>query len=99
MGEKAILKRLIFTEKSSRLLERHNKYTFEVDSFITKIQIRWIVEKIFRVPVRSVNTLRQRPTTNRMNGFNRVKRAVVSVEKGSKIRLTLSENESALLWI
>lgn len=94
-----ILKRLIFTEKSSRLLERHNKYTFEVDSYITKIQIRWIVEKIFRVPVRSVNTLRQRPRTNRMNSFNRVKRAVVSVEKGSKIRLTLCENESALSWI
>lgn len=94
-----IFKRLIFTEKFNQLLERYNKYIFEVDSFITKIQIRWIVEKIFRVPVRSVNTLRQRSTTNRMNGFNRVKRAVVSVEKGSKIRLTLSENESALLWI
>jgi ribosomal protein L23 len=96
-----IIKRLIFTENASRLLEQHNKYTFEVDSYLTKIQIRWIVEKIFAVPIRRVNTLRRPPTINRIGNFNSVcrKRAVISVDKGKKIRLTLSKNESSLFWI
>ena len=92
-----IFKRLIFTEKFNQLLERYNKYIFEVDSFITKIQICWIVEKIFRVPVQNVNTLCRQLIINRMNNFNRVKRAVISIEKRNKIRLILCENEFVLL--
>jgi large subunit ribosomal protein L23 len=94
----SIVKRLVFTEKATQLLEQHNKYTFEVDRHLTKIQIRWLVEKMFRVSVESVNTLRLPPVINRVGNFYRArqKRAVVSLGNGRNIKLTLSKNELVL---
>ena len=92
----SIVKRLVFTEKATQLLEQHNKYIFEVDYHLTKIQICWLVEKMFRMSVENVNTLCRQLIINRMNNSNRVKRAVISIEKRNKIRLILCENEFVL---
>lgn len=83
------IKRLVPTEKATRILEIYNRYTFEVDSNLTKIQIRWIVGKIFAVPVQSVNTLRLPPTMNRSGRFRNAqcKHRIVSLKKGRKINL------------
>lgn len=92
------IKRLIFTEKFTQLLEQYNIYTFEVNSYLTKIQIRWLTVKVFIVPIRNVNTSRIAPATSRMKNFYRMRctRAVVYVKQ--KIGLTLSGNDTLLFW-
>jgi ribosomal protein L23 len=96
-----IIKHLIFTENVNQLLERHNKYIFEVDYYLTKIQICWIVEKIFTIPIQYVNTLRQPLIIDRIENFNPMcrKRVVISIDKEKKIRLILCKNEFSLFWI
>jgi len=85
------VKRPVFTEKTTRLLEKYNQYVFDVDPRIKKSQVRVVVEKIFGVPVRSVNTYRiPRRSRNFKSsiGFlpNR-KRAIVSLRSIEKILL------------
>nr|YP_009139322.1 ribosomal protein L23 [Lepidodinium chlorophorum]BAR72296.1 ribosomal protein L23 [Lepidodinium chlorophorum] len=96
-----IIKRLVFTEKATKLLEQHNKYTFEVGCYLTKIQICWLVEKMFNVPVLNVNTFRLPLIINQIKNFYRIrrKRAVVYLEKKRNIQMTLSRNESVLFWV
>jgi large subunit ribosomal protein L23 len=55
-----IVKRPIITEKSNRSDEKLNQVVFEVDGRATKHQIKEAVEKIFKVKVLKVNTLRLR---------------------------------------
>jgi len=83
------IKGLVFTRKSSALLEKYNKYTFEVADHWTKVHVRWVVEKIFSVPVANVNILRLPPIINRKKKFNRVKRkrAVVTLNPNRQITL------------
>ncbi len=60
-----ILKRPIITEKSLRLAETENKYTFEVDPNATKNQVVAAVEELFSVNVLGVRTIKLQPTTRR----------------------------------
>ena len=97
----SIVKRLVFTEKATQLLEQHNKYIFEVDYHLTKIQIRWLVEKMFRMSVENVNTLCLPLVINQVKNFYRVrqKRAVVYLDNERNIKLTLCKNEFVLFQI
>jgi len=52
-----VIKKAISTEKASRLKERENKYTFEVDMDATKTDIKRAIETLFKVKVLKVNTL------------------------------------------
>jgi large subunit ribosomal protein L23 len=54
-AREVILKPVV-TEKSLRLSERTNAYTFEVHRKANKVQIRAAVEAIFKVEVESVRT-------------------------------------------
>jgi large subunit ribosomal protein L23 len=53
-----ILRKGIITERSVKLQEKQNQYTFEVALKANKIDVRRAVETLFKVKVLSVNTMR-----------------------------------------
>lgn len=83
-----IIIRPIVTEKSSSLMEQ-NKYTFEVHKSANKIQIRQAIQEIFKVKVKSVNTLNVPSKPKRMGAFigktRSWKKAIVSLPEGQRI--------------
>lgn len=75
------VKNFVLTEKSVRLVE-NDRYTFDVDSKLTKPQIKKIVEEFFQVQVSAVNTHRL-PCSSK----KRYKRVIITVKPGSSISL------------
>jgi large subunit ribosomal protein L23 len=88
-----IIKRPVFTEKATRLLEKSGQYVFDVDSNLTKPQVRFLIEKRFSVRVSTVNLHRIPPKKRRggiSSGFLPVfKRAIVTLAHGKEISLYL----------
>lgn len=54
--KKYILIRPIVSEKSERISERNNQYSFVVDKRANKIEIAKAIEEMYNVGVESVNT-------------------------------------------
>ncbi len=88
-----IIKKPIITEKTLRLANTQNVYTFEVAKTTNKNQIKEAVEKIFEVKVLAVNTV-MRSKKNKKTGRRRLqvsmpktKKAMVTVKKGQTIKL------------
>lgn len=53
-----IIKRPIITEKNTRVQEKLNKYTFEVDVKATKMQVKEAIKELYpEVTVVAVNTI------------------------------------------
>lgn len=81
----------VLTEKSTQGSEQ-NKYTFNVSLDAKKPEIKKAVETLFKVKVKSVNTLLQKGKTKRFRGVmgTRVdrKKAVVTLVEGSSIDMT-----------
>ncbi|MDR1412866.1 MAG: 50S ribosomal protein L23 [Actinomycetes bacterium] len=84
----------IVSEKSFDLIERENRYTFEVAKFATKPQIASAVEEIFDVKVMKVNTLnvtgkprRVRVAKGKTRGW---KKAIVALSDGDTIEMFTS---------
>jgi large subunit ribosomal protein L23 len=50
-----IIKYLVFTEKSTRLLEKNGQYVFDVDPSLTKSRVRFLIEKRFSVRIFTIN--------------------------------------------
>ena len=79
----------VITEKTLRLAERHNTYTFRVRATANKVQVRDAIERLFGVTVEGVRT------QNYIGKFRRVgrytgatpnwKKAVVKVKEGDTI--------------
>ncbi len=46
----------VITEKTLRMAERHNSYTFKVRSTANKVQVRDAIERLFGVAVVGVRT-------------------------------------------
>ena len=86
-----VLKKPVLTEKSLKLMEEQNKYTFDVDVHANKIEIRHAVEKLFGVKVVSVNVMNIPAKEKRMGRFvgktNRRRKAIVKLAEGEKIDL------------
>jgi large subunit ribosomal protein L23 len=82
-----ILKRPVFTIKTTYLVEKFNRYVFEVDRKLTKPQIRFLIEKVFSVTVYSVNTYRRKykKRFSKRKIGSTVKRAFVSIPDSQKI--------------
>jgi len=84
-----VLIRPLITEKTLRLAERENAYTFQIRPSANKVQVRDAIERIFKVGVMEVRT------QNYMGKFRRVgrytgatpnwKKAVVKVKEGDSI--------------
>lgn len=82
-----IVLRPIITEKSMDGL-KDKKYTFEVAKDANKIEIKKAVEELFKVDVKSVNTINVRGKNKRMGvhtGLTRSwKKAIVTLDEKSK---------------
>ena len=84
------IKSIIRTEKGTAMLSM-NKYIFDVSPKATKHQIKYAVEKIYKVHVKNVNTLKMRGKVRRLRYKEGKtpdwKKAVVTLKPGSKIEL------------
>lgn len=89
MDARDIIKGPIVTEKSMKLKDDFNKYTFKVDKKANKIQIKQAVEEIFKVKVLKVATINVLPKRKRVGqhvGYTPAyKKAICQIEKGQKI--------------
>ena len=86
-----VLRRPLITEKAT-LVGEYNQITFEVALDATKPEIKSAVEKLFKVKVTAVNTLRQNGKTKRFRGRpgkrNDYKKAIVRLAEGDSIDVT-----------
>ena len=87
-----IVKKLLVTEKGTRLKESANQYVFEVDPKANKLEIRRAVEQQFNVKVADVNTMARPGKAKRLRtmSYGRTpewKRAVVTLQAGQTIEL------------
>lgn len=89
-----IIKRVLLTEKGSRLAEEQNKYLFRVAKTANKVEIKRAVEELFSVRVMAVNTMcrkgkKKRERTAHFGTTSDWKRAVVTVHEEDKEKLSL----------
>ena len=86
-----VLRRPVITEKAT-LVGEYNQVTFEVALDATKPEIKSAVEKLFKVKVTGVNTIRQNGKTKRFRGRpgkrNDHKKAIVRLAEGDSIDVT-----------
>jgi len=85
-----VLKSPLITEKAARLGEQ-GTYTFKVDTAANKIEIRSAVEKMYKVEVETVRTVRVPGHTirrGRITGWHPgYKKAMVTLQEGHKIEI------------
>ncbi len=86
-----ILRRPVITEKST-LIGEHNQVAFYVPLNANKFEVKTAVEKLFKVKVTAVNTLRTKGKVKRHRGRlgKRVdtKKAIVTLAEGDTIDVT-----------
>jgi large subunit ribosomal protein L23 len=84
-----IIRRPLVTEKTVLLKEEANQFAFEVDRAANRIEIRYAVEKIFKVKVVSVKTIQVKGKTKqkgRIIGKRKDwKKAIVRLLPGERI--------------
>ena len=89
MESRDIIQAPIITEKSMKLKEEFNKYTFKVAKAANKVQIKNAVEEIFKVKVLSVATINVLPKRKRVGqhvGYTAAyKKAICKLAEGQKI--------------
>ncbi len=89
MEARRIIKKYLTTEKSATAKETQGKYTFEVDRWATKHQIKEAVEKLFNIDVASVHTVVMPGKVKRLGRFAgktpRWKKAIVEVKGEARI--------------
>ena len=89
-----IIKKVLLTEKGTRLTEEQNKYLFRVAMNANKMEIKRAVEELFNVRVMAVNTMRRKGKMKRQRtahaGMTSAwKRALVTVNAEDKDKLNL----------
>jgi large subunit ribosomal protein L23 len=93
--ETIIRRPIMLTEKSNRLRE-HNQYVFDVARTANKIEIKDAIQKLFKVSVIDVNTMRYRGKERRMGrGYAKLqnwKKAVITLKDGDEIQFFESES-------
>lgn len=81
----------VITEKST-MISQHNQVTFRVPLDASKPEIKAAVEKLFKVKVTAVNTLRVKGKTKRFRGMlgrrSDIKKAIVTLAQGERIDVT-----------
>jgi len=81
----------IVSEKSMRLMQENNTYSFQVAKKVNKIEIKKAIQEIFNVKVNNVNTMNVRGKKRRL-GRNEGKRpdwkkAMVKLDEGDEIEI------------
>lgn len=81
----------VITEKAT-LASEHDQVIFHVAPTATKPEIRFVVEELFKVKVKAVNTINVKGKTKRFRGIkgkrSDVKKAIVTLEDGHSIDVT-----------
>jgi len=84
-----IIRRPLVTEKSTQQKEKSNQYAFEVDPKANKIEIQSAIERLFKVKVFQVRTVR---VLGKMKRLGRKygkrpdwKKAIVTLKEGDRI--------------
>jgi large subunit ribosomal protein L23 len=84
-----IVLRPLITEKATHLSERHNAYTFEVNSKANKTEIKEAVEALFNVKVADVRTQNRRGKLRRyrlkVGRMRNWKKAIVALHDDYRI--------------
>ena len=80
----------VITEKSAKGADK-NVYTFKVAKTATKTEIKWAIEKAFKVNVLKVNTLVTKPKDKRVGKYTgktkTYKKAIVTLKDGETIEI------------
>ncbi len=80
----------VVTEKSSELAS-HGVYVFKVAKSANKVQIKNAIESLFKVKVKSVNTLNTKSKKKRVGRYTgktkTYKKAYVTLENGQAIEI------------
>lgn len=91
MNPYEVLTRPLLSEKSNKLRESGNKYTFHVAIKATKTDVKKAVEKMFSVKVAAVRTMVTRGKVKRRGNnvakLSNTKKAIVTLIEGGKIAL------------
>ena len=87
-----VIKRILLTEKGTRLSEEQNKFLFRVAVDANKVEIKRAVEELFEVRVMAVNTMcrkgkKKRARTAHFGKTSAWKRAVVTLHEDDSINL------------
>jgi large subunit ribosomal protein L23 len=87
-----VIKKILLTEKGTRLSEEQNQYLFRVAREANKVEIKQAVEALFNVRVKAVNTMRRkgkkkRQRTAQFGTTASWKRAVVTLHEDDSINL------------
>jgi large subunit ribosomal protein L23 len=98
---KRILLRPVITEKSDKLVNKSNKYTFRVEKSVNRLEVKAAVQEMYGVNVLSVNTLiiagktKSRSTkTSVLRGMtSSYKKAIVQLAEGESIDIFGSSTE------
>lgn len=81
----------VITEKST-LVAEENKIIFRVPLTATKPEIKEAVERLFKVDVTKVNTMRQKGKTKRFRGIigrrPDYKKAIVTLKEGQSVDIS-----------
>lgn len=82
-----VLIKPVITEKTAGLMDKENKYTFDVLPSANKFEIKNAVEKMFDVKVDRVNVMNVKPKSKRVGRYEgktkRRKKAIVSLKEGT----------------
>ncbi|MCX7846147.1 MAG: 50S ribosomal protein L23 [Dictyoglomaceae bacterium] len=85
-----VVLRPIISEKSTDL-SKYGKYVFEIARDANKIDVRRAIEEIFKVKVKKVAIINEKPKLRRLGmsqGYTSVrKKAIVTLQPGYKIEL------------
>jgi len=91
MEQYEIIKKYLLTEKTTKLKDEENKYTFAVDRRANKIEIGKAVEKLFKVKVVDVHVMNMPGKRKRMGRIisekSPWKKAIVTLAKGERIEI------------
>jgi large subunit ribosomal protein L23 len=83
-----LIKYPVFTEKSNKLLQL-NKYTFLIDKKVNKVLARKLINDLFSVKIKSLNSFLLSSRRHRLGkyiGFKTYyKRLIITLEKGNVI--------------
>ena len=86
-----VIRSPVITEKSTAASEQ-DKVVFTVSKTATKQEIKAAVEALFKVKVKSVNTLVRKGKNKRFRGIpgrtSDIKRAIVTLQEGQSIDVT-----------
>ncbi len=83
------IKSYVLTEKTTKLYQEKQQYTFLVDPSLKKTELKLLIELVFSVKVCEIRTLNLPRVTKRVGKFlgkkARAKKVYVTLEKNQKI--------------